>query len=577
MGLEDYLINLLGFDTITVQQETDMKMMEILRILSSKNDTLGAKVISEELTKRGYSLGERAVRYHMHILDEKGFTEKMGYKGRKITDKGMEELKKGLIYDQVDFTYSRFQEKMYNVSLDYNTAQGLVIANLSSINEVDSEEIINEFFKEGLSVSQRYNFYEKNDVKYIETVCGTTFDGIFQKNGIISQPLYGGLLKVEDYTPINFIEQIAYEKTSITPLEAFTSHNSTSVLDVANDGTGVIPANFRIIPSSKREEALKIINELSKIGITGVIHVGESGKSVLGIPVPEDMVGIVIIGGVAPLCAAQESGYDLNIKLADNFTEYSKMKSATPYRSSPLKPCSEKSKKNVYFILNRIYNLISNVSFDIETNTGDVISNISYVDKKEVDDALDVLNVLFNKKPEYCIGNRYALFEDDSDRVGIATICSLTIDGILTRYGISSVPRYSGLLDIYDDNRRFIELVSYKGSSVDPHEIFINKNMHNVMGCLENSGRILASVHTIPYVSRDATKDILASLNDSGFEVLGVGQTNEYMYNAKIEKYHFGYVVSGGLNAIAAMKENGIDVEVKSIEKIVDYDCFNEL
>ena len=71
-----------------------MKMMEILRILYNKNETLGAKVISEELNKRGYYLGERAVRYHMHILDEKGFTEKIGYRGRRITDKGLDELKK---------------------------------------------------------------------------------------------------------------------------------------------------------------------------------------------------------------------------------------------------------------------------------------------------------------------------------------------------------------------------------------------------------------------------------------------------------------------------------------------------
>ena len=554
-----------------------MKMMEILRILFNKNDTLGAKVISEELNKRGYSLGERAVRYHMHILDERGFTEKMGYKGRKITDKGVEELKKGLIYDQVDFTYSRFQEKMYNVSLDYNSGKGSVIVNLSTINEVDSEEIIKEFFKDGLSVSQRYNFYEKNNVTYIETVCGTTFDGIFQKNGIISQPLYGGLLKVEDYVPINFIEQIAYEKTSITPLEAFSSHDSTSVLNVANDGTGIIPANFRIIPSSKRDHALKIIDNLSKIGIGGVIHVGQPGESVLGIPVPDYMVGIVIIGGVAPLCAAQESGYDLNIKLADNFAEYNKMKLATQHISSPLKACSKKPEKNVSFVLNKIYNLISNVNYDIETHTGDIISNISYIDKNQVDDAIEVLNELHDKKPEYCIGSRYGLFDEGDDKVGIATICSLTIDGVLTNNGINSVPIYSGILDIYDDNRRFIELVSYKGSSVDPHEIFIKNNMHDVYGTLNNSGKLLASVHTIPYVSRDATKNILSSLNDSGFEILGMGQTNEYMYNAKIEKYHFGYVVAGGLNSIAAMKEKGIPVDVKSIEKIMSYESLEEL
>ena len=60
-------------------------MMEILRILNSEDEVLGAKHISNELRKRGYSLGERAVRYHMRILDEKGFTEKIGHKGRIIT------------------------------------------------------------------------------------------------------------------------------------------------------------------------------------------------------------------------------------------------------------------------------------------------------------------------------------------------------------------------------------------------------------------------------------------------------------------------------------------------------------
>ena len=63
-------------------------------------------------------------------------------------------------------------------------------------------------------------------------------------------------------------------------------------------------------------------------------------------------------------------------------------------------------------LLNKIYNLISNVTFDIETHSGDIISNISYVNKNQVDDAIDVLKELFDRKPEYCIGNRYALFDE---------------------------------------------------------------------------------------------------------------------------------------------------------------------
>lgn len=554
-----------------------MKMMEILRILYSKNEILGAKVISEELKKRGYSLGERAVRYHMHILDERGLTEKVGYKGRKITDEGIEELKKGLIYDQVDFTYSHFQEKMYNVDLDPETGKGSVIVNISSINELDSTALINKMFEKGLSVSNRYHIYEHENKTYIETVCGTTIDGVLQHNGIISKLMYGGLLKVEDYVPINFTEQIAYSKTSITPLEAFTSSDNTSILDVVTSGTGVIPANFRIIPAVKKEQTIKLLQKLNKININGVITIGEPGKPVLGIPVPEGMTGIAIIGGVTPLCAAQEAGYDLSVKLADSYSEYSKMVSSSHEMKTPLKPATAKNNHQISFILNKISNLISQVNFDEETCEGEVITNISYIDREYLDESLEILNKVYKSKPEYCIGNRYSIIDYPDNKVGLGTICSLTVDGILINKGITVTPGYSGVLDVYGNNRRFIELISYRGSSIDPHEIFLKKNMEDILGSLNNSGKILASVHSIPYIARDKTISVLESLKESGFEVLKLGKPNEYMYNARIEKYNFGFVLSGGLNPIAAIKEKDIPVDIKSIETIVDFNSFEEL
>ncbi|MDY2744089.1 MAG: NrpR regulatory domain-containing protein [Methanosphaera sp.] len=554
-----------------------MKMMEILRILYSKNEILGAKVISEELKKRGYSLGERAVRYHMHILDERGLTEKVGYKGRKITDEGIEELKKGLIYDQVDFTYSHFQEKMYNVDLDPETGKGSVIVNISSINELDSTALINKMFEKGLSVSNRYHIYEHENKTYIETVCGTTIDGVLQHNGIISKLMYGGLLKVEDYVPINFTEQIAYSKTSITPLEAFTSSDNTSILDVVTSGTGVIPANFRIIPAVKKEQTIKLLQKLNKININGVITIGEPGKPVLGIPVPEGMTGIAIIGGVTPLCAAQEAGYDLSVKLADSYSEYSKMVSSSHEMKTPLKPATAKNNHQISFILNKISNLISQVNFDEETCEGEVITNISYIDREYLDESLEILNKVYKSKPEYCIGNRYSIIDYPDNKVGLGTICSLTVDGILINKGITVTPGYSGVLDVYGNNRRFIELISYMGSSIDPHEIFLKKNMEDILGSLNNSGKILASVHSIPYIARDKTISVLESLKESGFEVLKLGKPNEYMYNARIEKYNFGFVLSGGLNPIAAIKEKDIPVDIKSIETIVDFNSFEEL
>ena len=56
--------------------ESEYRMIEILRILSKQDKPTGSKLIADELSDKGFNLGERAVRYHMQILDEKGYTEK---------------------------------------------------------------------------------------------------------------------------------------------------------------------------------------------------------------------------------------------------------------------------------------------------------------------------------------------------------------------------------------------------------------------------------------------------------------------------------------------------------------------
>ena len=56
-----------------------------------------------------------------------------------------------------------------------------------------------------------------------------------------------------------------------------------------HEGNGLIPANFRTIPSSARTKALKLFEDLEKIGVSGLLKMGKSGESVLGVPVEEDM------------------------------------------------------------------------------------------------------------------------------------------------------------------------------------------------------------------------------------------------------------------------------------------------
>ena len=190
--------------------ESEHRMIEILRILSQQEKPTGSKLIADELKEKGFNLGERAVRYHMQVLDEKGFTERKGYSGRVITSLGREKLEKGLIYDQVDFIYSKFEEMIYLTDFNYITQEGNVVVNTSTVYNEESINILKRIIESGLSVSPYVNINEGKSGGGIDvtTLCGTTIDGILLNEGISSQPQYGGLLKIEDSQPIRFKELI---------------------------------------------------------------------------------------------------------------------------------------------------------------------------------------------------------------------------------------------------------------------------------------------------------------------------------------------------------------------------------
>ncbi len=561
-------------------QETDRKMMEILRILADREEVLGAKTIAEELKKKGYDLGERAVRYHMRILDEKGFTERIGYAGRQITNKGLKELEKGLIYDQVDFIFSKFEDMIHQTTLNPSDGTGKVIVNTSSFKfENDIVDLLKSVFEKGVAVSNYVKFHdsplEGEEVK-LDTVCGTTIDGMLLGKGIPVIPKYGGIVEVKNYVPRSFTELISYKKTSMTPLEAFTDKNMTSVLQVIENGNGTIPANFRLIPKSARKNAVELFKNLQKIGIMGLLKMGKEGESVLGIPVDDNMVGIAITGGIAPLCAAKEAGFPVNIKLAENNLEFKEMENFVDSKSI-LKTTGPEKAEKVKFLLSKTWNLIYQVDFDIETHTGNVITNVSYVNKQDVDDAMDIFEEVMKLGPKFCTSKYFTTVPGkNKNKIGIATVCSLTIDGILTKHGVSTTPQYGGILETNSKQPRFIELTAYNGSSLDPHEIYIAKDMTSVTEAMKGGGRVLASLREIPYVARQDAVDVLEEVQDAGFSILKIGKPSELVYNAKVERYHVGIVAPGGLNPIAALKEHGMDVEPKAVETMMNVSDMQE-
>lgn len=557
--------------------ESEYRMIEILRILNAKEKAIGSKIIADELKEKGFNLGERAVRYHMQILDEKGYTERKGYSGRVITDLGREKLKKGLIYDQVDFIYSKFEEMIYLTDFTYMSQEGNVVVNTSTLYNEESLNIMKEIFESGLCVSPYVHLNEDKNTGEIEvtTICGTTIDGILLNEGIASQPQYGGLLKIENYRPVKFTQIISYKKTSLTPLDAFSNANLTSVIDVIRTGTGIIPANFRLIPAIAKEKTVEIINKLDKIGIGGVIGVSEEGRDFLGLPVPDGMVGIAVIGGITPFCAIKELGEDIDIRIAEEITDFTTLSPITSKIKSTLTAPSVEKHSKLTFMLSKSWNLIQKVNFDIEKQKGEIIANVSYLNKEDLDKAISIMEETYNKNPKY-INPYYKIIKHptDDNKVGIATICSLSIDGILINNGIMSTPKYSGLLELTEPPL-FIDLISYNGTTLDPHKIFLSKNMTSIT--TDGPNKILASVKEIPYITRERAVEFLNILNNIGFSIYKIGKPRELVYNSKVDNYNFGVITGGGLNSIGAVKEKGIDIEIKATEKLIPFEKMDRL
>lgn len=316
--------------------QIERKLIEIMRIINESDRPVGARIIADELRNRGYNLGERAVRYHLRILDERGFTEKHGYTGRSITLKGKEELEEALIGDRLDFVITRIEDLIYRTDYDPVTKQGNVIVNVSYVDKDDFEKTA-DLMRSAVdySISPRVGIFEEDSEDIfvppgkvgIATVCSITFDGILLRHGIPVKPNFGGILSVENNEPVVFKDLISYRGTSIDPIKIFLMRQSTSVTGLLQSGSGTILANMRSIPQSAAGDARLLFQQLHESDIGGLLAMDHESGNVLGAPVDIGMSGIVVSVGVNALAVVEEYGIDVTTRPVSTIMDYGTMKS----------------------------------------------------------------------------------------------------------------------------------------------------------------------------------------------------------------------------------------------------------
>ncbi len=235
----------------------------------------------------------------------------------------------------------------------------------------------------------------------------------------------------------------------------------------------------------------------------------------------------------------------------------------------------------VGFIASKIDTLTYQMDFSLRKLRGNIILNISTIDKRDMKKAVDPLQRVFRAG----LGmGRFIMLADagykfgkkiiKDDRVAIGTVCSVTINGIFLTNGIHVTSRFGGLLELNKGRPvRFTEIINYDGSSIDPLEIFIKGGMTSVnQTVLTGNGRIGASFREVPSVALPYIEKLRKKLDMIGLGgILLIGRPGQPLLDIPVAEGRAGMIVAGGLNPLAAVEETGVATENFAMGALFDF------
>ena len=307
-----------------VGTDAENKLVAILKVLSESSEPLGSITIARRLEQDGVFLSERAVRYHLKIADERGYTRPGGRDGRTITPEGRQEVKEALAPQHIGFVRDKLEMLAYQTTFDPEKRAGQLAVNTSFIDRDKFKKAVSamkDAFKAGICVSELVATAKEGEKLGsvvvpenrigLATVCSVSINGVLLKAGVPTEFKFGGMLEIKDNKPRRFVAIIDYAGTSIDPSEQYIQAKMTSVGQAAKTGNGKILSTFRTIPAPARGIVEEKIARLKEAGIGGVYALGNTSESICQIPVAVNRFGIVQLGGLNPVAAAVEAGIDI--------------------------------------------------------------------------------------------------------------------------------------------------------------------------------------------------------------------------------------------------------------------------
>jgi len=323
-----------------VGSDAESKLISILKVLSESSEPLGSITIARRLEGEGVFLSERAVRYHLRIADERGYTQPVGRDGRMITPEGRQEVKEALAPQHLGFVREKLEMLAYQTTFDPEKRSGQLPINTSLIDKEKFKKalsVMKDTFKAGICVSDLIATASEGEKLGpvvvpsgkvgLATVCSVAINGVLLKAGIPTEYRFGGVLEVRNSKPRRFVAIIDYAGTSLDPSEQFIQARMTSVGEASRTGNGKILGVFRTIPAPARKVVKEKIATLKEAGIGGIYALGNTSEPLCQIPVALNRIGVVQLGGLNPVAAAVEAGIEIENVAESGLIDFQQLRS----------------------------------------------------------------------------------------------------------------------------------------------------------------------------------------------------------------------------------------------------------
>ncbi|MBN1375306.1 MAG: DUF128 domain-containing protein [Dehalococcoidia bacterium] len=303
-------------------RDVERKITAILQILSDSRLPMGSRNISKLLAEKGIRLGERAVRYHLKIMDERGMTRSARHKdGRTITGPGLEELRNSLVTDKIGFVNTKIERLAYQTTAGLRSGTGMVPIDVSFFKKEDyarALKVMLPVFKGGFCssgmVAVAMEGSKIGDAVVppghvgLATLCNVAVNGCLLKSGIPAQARFGGLLQIKEGQPFRFVDLVEFSGSTLDPAYIFLTGRMTDVINASAKGEGKVLAGYHEIPMLSVGKAQELLQRMKNSQLISFAIAGKPGERLYEVPFNHEKVGLVTLSGLNPAAAAAESG-----------------------------------------------------------------------------------------------------------------------------------------------------------------------------------------------------------------------------------------------------------------------------